>query len=193
MTKKIEIEVLSVSDLEREYETDRPLEDYVRQAEYIELIESEGELFIPAHSWRRFVRQSIHIAWEPIEGRGVPEAPALRLGEAAQEGAKRFVPRWNTRRQELIAHNPWLGTLAESFVSRLLTTDPSAAAESHGSTITLIMSRGRRAGLRLRAGRGERSGLWLVAERNGKTLDELVRSESDFERGLRWLQDLPDY
>lgn len=194
MIKKVEVEAIPLEELQREYETDGPIEDYLRQAAYVELIESEGELLIPVQMWRRFVRHSIHSVWDPPSKAVNTEQQPQKGAESRDEPGRRgFVPRWNSRRQELIDHNPWLGSLAENFVNYLLAHDSSASAEPHGQTITLIMSRGRRAGLRLRAGRGERAGLWLVAERNGMTHEELVRSEDDFERALLWLQNLPDY
>lgn len=90
---------------------------------------------------------------------------------------------WNHRR----ANHPTrqLGDEFKSYVRRL---DPTIEAQQNGQTVTFRNTLGRRAGMRLRA-----AGLVLAATRNGQELKILMASERDFDAGLKWLQQLPDY
>lgn len=90
---------------------------------------------------------------------------------------------WNHRR----VNHPTRG-LGEAFRSYVRSHDGTIATEQHGQTVTFTASRGRRAGMGLRV-----EGVFLRCHRNGSELKEWIRSESDFEAGLRWLQNLPDY
>jgi hypothetical protein len=152
----------------------------------IDVVAQDAKQLTLAATKRRIDREAL-LCW--LGQDGAHDAPADPLSPNPSElPSLRFKSRWNERRSALLARHPWLERLVDDFVNYVLELESEARVEQHGQTVTFIMPRGRRAGLRLRTG-----GVWLAARRNGVEITEWVRSETDFERGLAWLKNLPDY
>lgn len=182
-----QIEALDTAELSKELE----IEELARllEARGVEVFQVDGRTLIAVATWERVRREAVQ-AWL--------RAPDHEAGSAGEVRAERdwidvpeqarFESQWNERRTRLLDRHPWLRELVDSFVNYVTDRDPNARVQQHGQTVTFVMPRGRRAGLRLRT-----KGIWLAARRQGEEISEWVRSHEDFERGLRWLQALPDY